>query len=143
MCSSDPLDPLPPSATLPAGRFIELHWEQAARLNCERIFSATSGISPIRRTQILGLRALLPLFQIALRRRVDIEFCRKRIFPSQSYREVNHETGNKVSAVRSMPVALTYRDGGGGEGGGGRGLYAVVPPRRERNQRRYFLRPLS
>lgn len=137
MCSSGPLD-LFPSATLFAGRFIELHREQAVRLNCERIFSAMSGISPIRRTQILGLRALLLLFQIALRRRVDIEFCRKRIFPSQSYREVNHETGNKVSAVRSMPVALTYRDGGAGEGA----TYVAVPPRRERNQR-YFLHPLT
>lgn len=52
-------------------------------------------------------------------------------FPSQSYREVNHETGNKVSAVRSMPVALTYR------GGGYLCVCPSVPPRRERNQRHF------
>lgn len=52
-------------------------------------------------------------------------------FPSQSYREVSHETGNKVSAVRSMPVALTYRGD----------LCAAAAPRRERNQRRYFRVP--
>lgn len=75
-----------PSVMLSVGRFIELHRKQAARLNCERIFSAMSGIPPIRRTQILGLCwcTLLVLFQSVLRRRVDIEFCWKRIFPHKA-----------------------------------------------------------
>jgi len=46
-------------------------------------------------------------------------------FSSQSYREVSHETGNKVSVVQWTPVALTYR-----------GRDCV--PRCERNQQQYF-----
>lgn len=74
----------PPRYGHPIVGFIEPHREQAAHLNCERIFSATSRIPPIRRTQILGLHALLELLPSLLRRRVDIEFCVEEDFPHKA-----------------------------------------------------------
>jgi len=74
---------------VPIGKFIELRREQAARLNCERIFSAMSEIPSIRRTQILGLRALPELPSCAYCAAGWILNFVRRGFPPQSYREVS------------------------------------------------------